>query len=205
MKKILALAALTALSVSAFGQGQIQFNNRVTTTTPAVDALIRFGSSAGAPLSGTDTSFRAALIGGSTTGIPTTSDALGTLTLLASPTTQQTWVTFRTGAAAGYIAVGVDSARDALLPYGSQGIFQVVAWQGTQTTWAEAYQAWRAGQIAAGFSNPITSSTTTGPTDLAVPSLIGLNSFFIAQIPEPSSFALAGLGAAALLIFRRRK
>jgi hypothetical protein len=38
---------------------------------------------------------------------------------------------------------------------------------------------------------------------------IGLQSFNIAgaatTVPEPSSFALAGLGAAALLIFRRRK
>lgn len=201
MKKILALAALTALSVSAFGQGQIQFNNRVTTTTPVVDALIR--DAAGMPASGTN--FRSALIGGSTAGTPTTAASLGTLNLLASPTTGATWVTFRTGAAAGYVAVGTDSARDSGLPYNTMGLFQVVAWQGTQNTWAEAYQAWKAGQINAGFSNPILSGTTTGPTDLAVPSLIGLTSFSIVPIPEPSSFALAGLGAAALLIFRRRK
>lgn len=29
--------------------------------------------------------------------------------------------------------------------------------------------------------------------------------FFVSEVPEPSTFALAGLGAAALLIFRRRK
>jgi hypothetical protein len=33
----------------------------------------------------------------------------------------------------------------------------------------------------------------------------GFQGFYIGAIPEPSTFALAGLGAAALVIFRRRK
>jgi hypothetical protein len=34
---------------------------------------------------------------------------------------------------------------------------------------------------------------------------VGMAPFGIGFLPEPSTFALAGLGAAALLIFRRRK
>lgn len=35
--------------------------------------------------------------------------------------------------------------------------------------------------------------------------LDGMASFAVSQVPEPSTFALAGLGSAAMLIFRRRK
>jgi hypothetical protein len=47
-----------------------------------------------------------------------------------------------------------------------------------------------------------------GGTLNPAPTLNGLRSFNLtggAVIPEPSTFALVGLGAAALLIFRRRK
>ena len=58
---VIALCVLAAsLSLSAFGQGLIQFNNRVTTTLPAVDAPIFHG---GVLSSGTDQTLRVALLG----------------------------------------------------------------------------------------------------------------------------------------------
>ena len=50
----------------------------------------------------------------------------------------------------------------------------------------------------------ITPKANTDPTALSMDD-IGLQAFTVASIiPEPSTFALAGLGAAALWIFRRR-
>lgn len=206
MKKILAIGALATLTLSAFGQGQVNFNNRVLTVTPNVSAPVYLdvvGSGTNGAASGA--TVRAALLGGSTTGIPASAATAGTLALLVSPSTPATWATFRTGTLAGFVAVGTDSARNSGLPYGSTGLFQMVAWEGTANTWAEAYPLWISGQIRAGFSNPVTLPVTLSAVDLNVPTLQGINPFAITSVPEPSTFALAGLGAAALLIFRRRK
>jgi hypothetical protein len=83
--------------------------------------------------------------------------------------------------------------------------FQVSVWDSTYPTWAAAHNAGAyTGQgpefqmnpgagIAYVNTSPSGNSTwTDGPLTVAL-------------VPEPSTFALAGLGAAAMLIFRRRK
>src|SRR5438128_2551048 len=96
MRSNLASVLLFICSLTAFGQGQVSFNNRATTATPnPIISPIYFDSGA-MPLSGTDTSFRAALLGGPTSstaafipgsrtngasGLPTP----GTLSLLGEP------------------------------------------------------------------------------------------------------------------------
>src|SRR5882672_7669200 len=125
MKKLLTVGIIATLTLSVFGQGQITFNNRVTTATPnPVLSPVYLDAVGGTALNGTDTRFRIALLGGPTTGLPAfipnsrtnSSGALvpgmGTLSLLASPSTGATWATFRTGALAGYAGVGTDTARD---------------------------------------------------------------------------------------------
>ncbi|MEK7781755.1 MAG: PEP-CTERM sorting domain-containing protein [Verrucomicrobiota bacterium] len=54
------------------------------------------------------------------------------------------------------------------------------------------------------LSAPLGGNPATGGIPLISPNWVG-ESFSLAVIPEPSSLALAGLGAATLLIFRRRK
>jgi hypothetical protein len=219
MKKILALTLLAAASVSLYGQGIVQFQNRDTTVTPNVVAPIYVDATNGAGLNGSDTTLRAALLGGPSTAtaafIPgslysgsTGASTAGTLSLLASPSTGATWATFRTGAAAGYVAVGTDAARDTLQPFSTQVEVQVVAWNGGYNDWASAYAAWLAGTpgVKIGASNPLFVTTPSGATDPNLTKLVGLSSFaIVSNVPEPSTFALVGLGAAALMIFRRRK
>jgi hypothetical protein len=148
MKRGVTIIAAAMVILQALGQGQVYFNNRNTAVTPNILAPIYLDVVGGPLLSGTG--FRVALLGGSTSSLPAyipgsrtnsaaQSPTAGTLNLLVSPNgTGATWTTFRTGAVAGYAAVGTDSVRDSGLPYGSTGLFQVVAWQGSFNTWAEA-------------------------------------------------------------------
>jgi len=83
----------------------------------------------------------------------------------------------------------------------------IVAWlaSGGSTPWAAA-----AANAAVGWSKPfayVYQSSSTAPTawGTQVGGSGGTYPFGISPVPEPASFALAGLGAAAMLIFRRRK
>jgi hypothetical protein len=76
---------------------------------------------------------------------------------------------------------------------------------GQYATWAQAEQAYRDGTIKAGWSELLSYTGKIGGAQTSPTFLTGIQSFNIAFVPEPSSMALAGLGAAALLIFRRRK
>jgi len=94
---------------------------------------------------------------------------------------------------------------------GAPAFIQIRAWNTAYgATYALAQAAGAAGQADAfGFSNifSVTTGNPSGqpPTSPAV--LVGLTSFNLNTgiVPEPSTFALAGLGAAALLLFRRRR
>lgn len=217
MKKLLLTAVLIGTAACAFGQGAVQFRNYYTGTTPAIDAPVHLDTLAGQLLDASNPLWRAALIGGPTTATPASMSTAGTLQMMFYPTTAATsttsWVTFRaspgTGApnAPGYVAYGSTVARAVPgVDWGGTALVQMVAWQGNYTTWADAYAAAAAGtpNVLIGVSNPLTLKLPSGPTDPNATFLWGLNSFAIAPIPEPTTFALAGLGAAALLIFRRR-
>jgi len=107
---------------------------------------------------------------------------------------------------------------------GANSEVMVVGWTGTYANWDAAYTAWQASPTTVllgwtgealsggalawsnGTGNPGGSPPTT-PVALAT-GAAGYNGLILTTttiIPEPSTFALAGLGAAALLIFRRRK
>lgn len=100
-----------------------------------------------------------------------------------------------TGFAAGFV-----SAVTATLPGVPEDApsaqLQMVAWDnqgGTLTSWAEARDAWLAGETAAGMST-ILSVEYIGGTLNVPPVLAGLESFNIFVIPEPG-------GPALLLVF----
>lgn len=205
MKKLLTVSAMALLAVSAFGQGQVAFNN--LDKTHNILAIV-YNSDGTTALSGT--AAKAALLGGPATGgvaYNAQTGVAGNLTQLASPVTGTTWVNFRTGAAAGYVAVGSDSPRILNnVGYNSQAMLQMVAWTGSANDWASAWAAHQTDpSVQIGTSNPWTVTTTLSAIDTAFAVNTGLSSFKLTAVPEPSTMALAGLAGAALLIFRRRK
>jgi hypothetical protein len=221
MRKLLFASIFVSSALSVLAQGIVQFQNRDTLNGINSPIYIFAVGSNGILANGTDTGLRAALLGGppgtpfavipnSRTNYYNASWSMGGLSMLANPSTGATWTTFRTGTAAGYVGVGSDVAR--VLPgidYGGNlAEVQVVAWTGGYNTWAEAYAAAYAGAyLFLGASNPLIVSTPASATDMNLTRLVGLESFSLIPsfIPEPSTFALAGLSAAATMIFRRRK
>jgi hypothetical protein len=83
---------------------------------------------------------------------------------------------------------------------------ELVAWDnssGLYPTWTQAEVAWEAGSIAAGKGGAFNVYEIGGVTNI-YPYLVGLQSFNIFVVPEPTTLALLGLGGAAMLVLRRR-
>ena len=222
MKKLIIAAVAATCAVSVFAQGTVQFNNRTAAGTSHV-----WGPSSSAPtlsLTGngaTDSPVGAVNYAGSgmtlvgttlTAGQQTFAQligATGSSQVETSLVPQGAITTFRTGSGAGFLAVTTATlstiAKDA--PWATLAL---AAWDnssGLYPTWTEASVAWAAGTIAAGRSAAVNVGLIGGDVNTApqIP-FTSFNMYFVgATIPEPSSFALAGLGAAALLNFRRRK
>jgi len=220
MKKLI-LAAITLTSAaSVFAQGTVVFNNRipnVATTHVYSGPAARTGNTAGDVPAGSAVYTGYTLIGttggmtASTTfaqliGAPGASAAESSLLPSTTPAT-----TFRTGAAAGNIVANTSTfaniPKDAAV-----ASFEMVVWDNTSglyPTWAQASTAWNNGLITAGRSAEFTLNAIGGDVNTA-PNVVssnvgeGLQSFALG-VPEPTTVALAGLGAAALMIFRRRK
>jgi hypothetical protein len=89
---------------------------------------------------------------------------------------------------------------------GANAEYLILAWTGASTTWDAALASGSHGW----FGQSAIATTTTGdPLATPVPGFpVSLRPTFaglILGVPEPTSFALAGLGLAALLVFRRRR
>jgi hypothetical protein len=185
MKKLLITSLLAGLAASALAQGLINLDNNANTSPPATPTsttggLFYFGST----LANTD--FNASFYGGS--------DA-NSLVLLH---------TFAGAGANGVNAAGPGTFTDLSgnsysIPGAlTTGFFRIDAWLGSAADYASASQKGTSGVFSNPLGNPLAVPPQT-PTDFtAMPSVV-------LAVPEPSTFALAGLGAAALLIFRRRK
>lgn len=176
MKKLLFLAALLVASASAFAQGTVNINNRVTAS--GIDAPI-FDIDGSTRLAGAG--FLAQLYVGDT--------AVGAA------------VNFRTGAGAGYI-VNTDTVRTITgIAAGGAATVTLRAWDAAFST----YEAALNGGGKYGSSLPVTLASTGNPTanPPGTPvDLVGLQSFSL--VPEPSTIALAMLGGAALFLRRRK-
>lgn len=193
MKKTLVATILGIAAVATtFAQGFVSFNNYGGLAT---DAKITYGPTGGGPLNvGVNNTFSAAVFyqfgtvawGGGHLVDPSTSGwslAPGTATI-AGPGSN----------GPGYFDAGVL----AIPGYSSGPIsFVVVAYQ----TSAGNYTSSLIRGSSVGFTLPSIATGLATPTEFGA----GFQPFQVNLVPEPSSFALAGLGLAGLLIFRRRK
>ena len=202
MKKVLSTLAVGLLAVSAMAQGTLVFNagtsnirNQSGTAMGAGAGQVQF---AWAP---TGTAFT-----------PWTPALTAAEWYAANPQWSVIGVPVGTGVPApGKFTGGTLTANTAAAGAVIQGV--VIGWTGTGAQdflagYAAALAQGAAGQF--GVSNPFqvdTGDPTSVPpgTAGAITGPTGFQGLTLQTIPEPTSFALAGLGAAALLIFRRRK
>jgi hypothetical protein len=220
MKKTLLTFAVSVCAISVFAQGTVNFNNRNTAAglfvpiygpNPGVNlgGESKTGNSSIALPAGTQT-YAGALLTGSgylaqLFAAPGAGAAESALVASANSIT-----TFRTGTSSGAFA-GVTAVLANVLPDAAVATLQVRAWDNTSglyPTWALAEAAWLAQtpNVAIGKS-PLFDLNAIGGNLNTPPLPVGMQSFniYMNTIPEPSTFVLAGLGAASLLIFRRRK
>lgn len=183
MKRLLAGIACLALCVGVYAQGTVNFNN----SPSAVGGT-------GAPVFDIDgvtklegTAYWAQLYGGvDASSLAPYGDPLG----------------FRTGAGAGFFnTTGVDTSRAiGTVAPGAVATIVVKAWEAAGGTSFEAAQA---GGFKYGESAPITVTTGGAGQPPSLPAnLVGLTSFSL--VPEPSTYALLALGAAAMFLRRRK-
>lgn len=211
MKKLVLTVLVTACAVSVFAQGTVIFNNRLTGTLITYvyeggTTQVRGAGPSDVPAGTFDWTGYTRIAGaGYSAQLLAAPGADAPLSALipALPVT-----TFRTGGAAGNV-VATTATLSNVLPGAPVATLMMVAWDnkgGLYQNWDQAKVAWEAGLTRAGTSAPFNVLAIGGgdPPNPA-PALTGLTSFNIYLIPEPSTFALAGLGAAALMIFRRRK
>jgi len=210
MKKLTVIALATIISVSAFGQGQINFNNRVIGSVVAPV----YGVNSAAPqvrISGNATTN-----GGSQnyTGIPLVAGTnfsaqvfygpAGTAADALQPAAASTIVPFRsTAATGGFIMNQAAAVTLNGVDFGQTGVIQMRVWDnqgGTITSWAAAVLR---GDVATGFSDVFNVAMAANPS-ITPPNMVGLTSFNLTVVPEPSVIALGALALGALLLRRRK-
>ena len=174
MKKLILTVAAVMVSVAAFAQGEITFNNRVS---GVVDARVTFADGANAG-QGVGAGYTAQLFGG------VDANSLSAL----NPST-----TFRTSSAAaqGYVN-GVGVVVPGIAPGGKATVvMRVFDSASTQVGQSGAITITLGGGV-------LTPANLEGMQPFTISSGGGV------VIPEPSTIALAALGIGALLLRRRK-
>jgi hypothetical protein len=178
-KQLMTLAAMLAFVGSVFGQGQVTLGNN------ASSLITRVPEGGAVPIGSSSFQLYYGLAGTSEANLILLPPIAGTSTAIA-----------------GRIA---NTVIDVPVAPGTPCVFQVWGWDSSFTSYALA----AAGGGHIGKSTLFNASTSgAGPPPPLPTALAGLYPGFALSttvIPEPSVLALAGLGVASLLLFRRRK
>lgn len=182
MKKIATLVVSLLAAVGTYAQGTVNFAN----AGAGFNAPVHLDTLAGTLVG---TGYMAQLVldtgGGSFTAVGSAANFIG-------------------AAAPGYFNGGVVTV--AQVAPGANGTFAAFAWDSSTgvTTYAAALAAWQTGLIHGGYSGSVTIATGGAGTPPSAPAgLTGLQPWAV-TVPEPSTIALGILGAAGLLLRRRK-
>jgi hypothetical protein len=212
MKKILTTLALTAVCVGAIAQGKITFVNDSVHSyyfsadanfVKADDASMVGKLTSGGLLAGSGITLRTDLYGGTSADSMTLQTST---TLSATPGRQSTSTFLSPTLPGGVMAYFQVQIRDAA--YATAALAEAAhSYYGYSMVFTMSPSATTAGASIVNANSPFFSTWAAGTVDLGsqVAGYRGAIEIKANPVPEPTSMALAGLGAASLLIFRRRK
>jgi hypothetical protein len=190
MKKLIIALAAVLVTVASYGQGQVNFANRVGTGGSILNAPVVVQGTQDGP--GPDWSVQLLLVG-----------ANNSLTPLTPVSTFN-----KAGTGAGAISSQFWAGKTVDIPghfAGENLNFVVQSWLTSQGSYDAAKAkggGFGASDVFAAVIGGAAQDPNTPPSTPA--NLVNLKGFFVTPIPEPSVIALGVLGASALLLRRRK-
>jgi len=192
MKKLTFIPVALMVCAAAYGQGTLLFQNSSSTKAVAPAGFPAFAQGAGYDV---DLLYQANT-GGAAPAAYVFGGAMGN------------WVALPAVADAGPPGEYLIGKTTVPATPGPEWL-EVVAWNNGTTT-ATSFATAIAGGASAFGNSPVVTLVLADPTQptqqpLALTTAAGFTGFTLVATPEPTTIALGGLGAASLLLFRRRK